>query len=101
MRNSGQLLPRDRETVCAAPGTGRNPMSLEGQFPPLSSRPRQVRLSSETHRRSSPGGPAALALGRQRAVAPSHGGGECRNKGEDYRFREKNAPDIADSVRNG
>jgi hypothetical protein len=41
------------------------------------------------------------ALGRQRAVAPSHGGGECRNEGEEYRFREENAPDIADSVRSG
>ncbi len=39
------------------------------------------------------------ALGRQRAVAPSHGSGEHRNEGEDYRFREENAPDIADSVR--
>ena len=39
------------------------------------------------------------ALGRQRAVAPSHGSGEHRNEGEDYRFREENAPDIADSLR--
>ncbi len=29
------------------------------------------------------------ALGRQRVVAPSHGGGEHRNEGEDYRFRRR------------
>jgi hypothetical protein len=38
------------------------------------------------------------ALGRQRAVAPSHGGGKRRNEGEHYRFREENAPDFADAV---
>jgi len=42
-------------------------------------------------------------LGRRRAVAAGQGGGECRNKykGGDNRFREENAPDIADSMRSG